>query len=67
MVDSVGKWKSLFNSLCKFSDEFMAKREQSKQQDREDVCAYDKAKSRPSHPIPFGVAVKKLKDRKRNI
>jgi hypothetical protein len=27
----------------------------------EDICAFDKAKSRPSHPISFEKAVKKLK------
>jgi hypothetical protein len=27
----------------------------------EDICAYDKAKSRRSNPVPFKKAVKKLK------
>ncbi len=27
----------------------------------EEICAYDKAKSRPSHPISFKKAVQKLK------
>ncbi|TAK72015.1 MAG: hypothetical protein EPO11_10555 [Gammaproteobacteria bacterium] len=27
----------------------------------DDICAYDKAKSRPSHPASFKKAIKKLK------
>lgn len=30
-------WSSLFNSLGKFSEDFMETREQPKQQDREDI------------------------------
>jgi antitoxin VapB len=30
-------WSSLFNSLSKFSEDFMKTREQPKQQDREDI------------------------------
>jgi len=26
-----------------------------------DICAYDKAKSRPSHPVPFKEAIKQIK------
>ncbi len=30
-------WKSLFDSLSKFSDDFMCTRKQPKQQDRKDI------------------------------
>lgn len=36
LIPATGSWESLFNSLEKFSDDFMAKRKQPKLQKREE-------------------------------
>jgi len=36
LIHATGSWESLFNSLEKFSDDFMAKRKQPKLQKREE-------------------------------
>ncbi len=37
LIPSKNSWESLWNSLSKFSDDFMETREQPVQQDREDI------------------------------
>ena len=49
VVLSIAEWGKLLNIM----------------EELEDIRAYDKAKSKPSHPIPFDRAIKKIRTRGR--